>query len=208
MKMMTRVSNRTLGMAALFFLGCAVAFGQGKTPPADLSLKLQGLDGKTVDLSTERGNVVLVSFGATWCAPCTTELRALNEVLNEYRGKPVKFFWVSVERTEQVSNGELKRYARERKLAFPVLRDTGQMVFLQFADRVRLPMIVMLNKDGKLVGPATFGMESQPENYKADIRARLNKLLNVPSSDGRETEGEGAQRTEAQSPTLSQRERE
>jgi thiol-disulfide isomerase/thioredoxin len=181
-------------MAWLFFLVCAVAFGQGKTPPADLTLKLQGLDGKIVDLSTERGSVVLVSFGATWCAPCMTELRALNEVLGEYREKPVKFFWVSVERSEQVSNGELKRYARERKLGFPVLRDTGQIVFLQFADRVRLPMIVMLNKDGKVVGPASFGMKSQPESYKAEIRARLNRLLNLSSPDAIGTAGEGAKR--------------
>ena len=52
------------------------------------------------------------------------------------------------------------------------------MVFLQFAEKVRLPMIVLLNKDGKVVGPATFGMKSPPENYKAEIRARLDKLLN------------------------------
>lgn len=169
--------------------------GQAKTPPDDPSMKLQGLDGKIVDLAEQRGSVVLVSFGATWCAPCATELRFLNEVLTEYRGKPVKFFWVSVEHAEQISNGELKRYARERKIAFPVLRDTGQMVFLQFAEKVRLPMIVMLNKDGKVVGPAKFGMQSVPENYKADIRARLNKLLDFPSSAGRGTEGEGAKRS-------------
>jgi peroxiredoxin len=197
-------------VGAFWLLGSSVVLAQGKTPPVDPTLKMEGLDGKIVDLSTERGSVVLVSFGATWCAPCTTELRALNEVLSEYRGKPVKFFWVSVERAEQVSNGELKRYARERRLAFPVLRDTGQMVFLQFAEKVRLPMIVLLNKDGKVIGPATFGMKSPPENYKADIRARLNKLLNLPAADERGTEGEAAGRAEAQplTPTLSQGKRE
>ena len=201
---------RMLLVGAFWLLGSSVALAQGKTPPVDPTLKLEGLDGKIVDLSTERGSVVLVSFGATWCAPCTTELRALNEVLSEYHGKPVKFFWVSVERAEQVSNGELKRYARERRLAFPVLRDTGQMVFLQFAEKVRLPMIVLLNKDGKVIGPATFGMKSPPENYKADIRARLNKLLNLPAADERGTEGDAAGRAEAQplTPTLSQGKRE
>ena len=173
--------NRLMVAALTLFALCVMSVGQARTPPADPTFKLQGLDGKLVDLAEQRGNVLLVSFGATWCAPCTAELRSLNEVLNEYRGRPVKFFWVSVERSEQVSNGELKRYARERKLGFPVLRDTGQMVFLQFAEKVRLPMIVMLNKDGRVAGPATFGMQSQPENYKADIRARLNKLLRSPS---------------------------
>jgi peroxiredoxin len=181
---MNRPLIRTTLITTWLLLLTSGALGQAKTPPADPSMKLQGLDGKIVDLGEQRGSVVLVSFGATWCAPCTTELRSLNEVLNDYRGKPVKFFWVSVERSEQISNGELKRYARERKLTFPVLRDTGQMVFLQFAEKVRLPMIVLLNKDGRVVGPATFGVNSQPEKYKADIRARLNKLLSLPSPDG------------------------
>lgn len=169
--------TRLFALTILLLLVSGLAMGQAKTPPSDVTLKLQGLDGKIVDLREQRGNVVLVSFGATWCAPCATELNSLNEVVNEFRGKPVKFFWVSVEHTEQISNGELKHYARERKLAFPVLRDTGQMVFLQFADRVRLPMIVLLDKEGKVAGPAAFGMNSSAEKYKAEIRARLNKLL-------------------------------
>ena len=205
---MNRSQFKVALVAAFLVLASSVAFGQAKTPPADPSMKLQGLDGKIVDLAEERGNILLVSFGATWCAPCTTELRALNEVLNEYRGRPVKFFWVSVERSEQVSNGELKRYARERKLGFPVLRDTGQMVFLQFAEKVRLPMIVMLNKDGRVAGPATFGMQSQPENYKADIRARLNKLLRGPAGADAGIEGEDTQRAAAKSRIVSLSERE
>src|ERR1044072_2456578 len=135
---MSRAFNRAAMVAISLLVFIVVAAGEGKTLPADPTFKLQGLDGKIVDLNNERGNVVLVSFGATWCAPCTTELLSLNQVLNEYRGKPVKFYWVSVERSEQVSNGELKQYARQRRLAFPVLRDTGQMVFLQFAEKVRL----------------------------------------------------------------------
>ena len=153
------------------------ASGQVKTTAAEPTMKLQGLDGKVYDMADQRGNVVLVSFGATWCAPCTTELRALEELLTEYAGKPVKFFWVSVERPEEVSNSTLRRYAKDRKVSFPVLRDTAKMVFLQFSPRVRLPMIVLLGKDGKIDGPAQFGMRSPAEAYKADMRARLNKLL-------------------------------
>ena len=169
------------------------AHAQTKAPPENPSLKFQGLDGKIYDLTEQHGNVVLVSFGATWCAPCTAELRALNEVLNEYRGKPVKFFWVSIERPEEATNFVLKRYARERRIAFPVLRDDAKMVFLQFTDRVRLPMLVLVGKDGKVDAPIKIGMESQVESYKTQIRARLNKLLR-PSPDARGTDGEGAKR--------------
>jgi len=164
-------------MIALFVSWSGVVSAQLKPPPANPQMKLQGLDGKVYDLADLRGSVVLVSFGATWCAPCTTELKALQELLTEFRDKPVKFFWVSVERPEEITNAGLKKYAHERRVTFPVLRDTGKMVYLQFADRVRLPMIVLLKKDGRVDAPVQLGMESQTESYKANLRARLNKLL-------------------------------
>lgn len=174
---------------SLFVLSITIGFAvsaaaQTKNLPLNPSMKFQGLDGKVYDLTEQRGNVVLVSFGATWCAPCTTELRALNEVLSEYRGKPVKFFWVSIERPEEATNSLLKRYARERRIGFPVLRDDARMVFLQFTDRVRLPMLVLIDKDGKIDAPIKVGMESPVETYKTQIRARLNKLLSTRESAG------------------------
>lgn len=163
--------------AMIVFAVLGVANAQTKEIPVDPSFKLQGLDGKIYDLAELRGTVVLVSFGATWCAPCGTELRMLEELLSEYHGEPVKFFWVSIERPEEVTNTALRRYANERRVTFPVLRDTGKMVFLQFTTRVRLPMIVLLGKDGKVDAPVQFGMRAPADAYKADVRARLNKLL-------------------------------
>lgn len=174
---MTRALSR-LSVAALTVLALSCLAGaQTKDLPNNPLLKLQGLDGKVYDLAELRGSVVLVSFGATWCAPCSTELRALEELLGEYREKPVKFFWVSIERPEEMTNAGLRRYAKERKLSFPVLRDTAKMVFLQFTPRVRLPMILMLGKDGKVDAPVQFGMRAPLDAYKDDMRTRLNKLL-------------------------------
>ena len=175
--MRTHALRATLMIAVLVALGGGVSSAQLKPPPVDPQMKLQGLDGKVYDLADLRGSVVLVSFGATWCAPCTTELKALQELLTEFRDKPVKFFWVSVERPEEITNAGLKRYAHERRVTFPVLRDTGKMVYLQFADRVRLPMIVLLKKDGRVDAPVQLGMSNPPESYKANLRARINKLL-------------------------------
>ena len=130
----------TIGILGIALLSVS---SQVKPVPASPNMKLQGLDGRVYDLNDLRGNVVLVSFGATWCGPCTAELRALGELLVEYRGKPVKFYWISIEGPDEVSNDGLKRYAKERRVSFPVLRDTAKMVFSQFSPRVRLPMIVL-----------------------------------------------------------------
>lgn len=163
-------------LLAIAVIGSALATGSSQVPTSP-NLKLQGLDGRVYDMNDLRGSVVLVSFGATWCSPCVAELRALGELLLEYRGKPVKFYWISIEGSAEVSNEGLKRYAKDRRVSFPVLRDTGKMVFSQFSPRVRLPMIVLLGKDGRVDAPIQFGMESRPDVYKANLRARLNKLL-------------------------------
>ena len=171
-------SPARLFLAALVLLTlCGVAGAQSNVIPADPLFKLQGLDGKVYDLAELRGTVTLVSFGATWCAPCGSELRTIEELAGEYRDQPVKFFWVSIERPEEITNAALRRYAKERKISFPVLRDTAKMVFLQFSQRVRLPMMVLLGKDGKVEAPVQFGMNSQAAAYKDNLRTRLNKLL-------------------------------
>ena len=181
--MKERILRPTLLLALLVIAAFSVAMrpsrSQTKPAPAAPSMKLQGLDGRVYDMNELRGSVVLVSFGATWCAPCSTELRALEELLVEYRNKPVKFYWVSIESPDEVSNSALKRYAKERRVSFPVLRDTAKMVFSQFSPRVRLPMIVLLGKDGRVDAPIQFGMRSPTDAYKADMRARLDKLLSA-----------------------------
>lgn len=148
--------------------------------------KLQGLEGRIYDLADMRGNVVLISFGATWCIPCSSELHALEELKREYANRPVRFFWVSIENEEQISNDALKRFVRARQLSFPVLRDPAKLAFSQFSPRVRLPMIVFFGRDGRVDEPVRFGMRSPADLYKADVRARLNKLL-ADSSSGMET---------------------
>jgi peroxiredoxin len=175
--MLSRTSIWVLTLVVLIVFVVSSAVQAQDSTPRKPTFKLQALDGRVTDLANEKGNVVLISFGATWCAPCSSELRVLNEVVAEYKEKPVKFFWVNVEAPEQITNAALKRYAKQRSLTFPVLRDSSQAVFSQFSPRVRLPMIIVLNKDGEVDGGAQFGMRSPPDAYKTDIRARLDRLL-------------------------------
>src|SRR4051812_24394180 len=77
--------------------------------------RLKGLDGKFYDTTEMRGDVLVVSFGATWCVPCAWEQVAVEELKVEYTGKPVRFLWVSIEETKRVSNNILRHYVKERR---------------------------------------------------------------------------------------------
>lgn len=138
--------------------------------------QLRGVDGKDFDIANMRGQVVLVSFGATWCIPCKEELQALEQLKKEYKDKPVKFVWVSVESEEEVSDGGLRSYAKQLKLSFPVLRDPERRTFARYSQRLRLPTILFFDREGKLSLPNHVGMAAIPI-YMAKMRERLDKLL-------------------------------
>ncbi|HEY0081687.1 MAG TPA: TlpA disulfide reductase family protein [Pyrinomonadaceae bacterium] len=149
-----------------------------------VSVRLKGVDGKTYDVATMRGEVVLVSFGATWCKPCAWELEALEGLKQEYAGRGVKFLWVSIESDEQISDELLRDYAKSLKMTIPVLRDPEKRAFAQFSERVRLPMVVFFDREGKFAAPKHTGMTSQAEDYKKVIRARLDALLGATENAG------------------------
>ena len=142
-----------------------------------VNIKLKGIDGKTYDVAAMQGEVVLVSFGATWCKPCAWELEALEDLKKEYAGRGVKFLWVSIENGDQASNDHLRDYAKSLKMTIPVLRDPEKTAFTQFSERVRLPMVVFFDREGKFAAPKHTGMTSQAEDYKKIIRSRLDILL-------------------------------
>jgi thiol-disulfide isomerase/thioredoxin len=140
-------------------------------------IKLKGLDGKLYDTTAMRGDVLVVSFGATWCTPCTWELVAIEELKEEYEGKPVRFLWVSIEAEKQTSDNILRHYAKERKLTIPVLRDPEGAAFSQFSSSTRIPVVVFFDREGRHVAPVHRGMSPEISEYKKMVRSRVDALL-------------------------------
>ena len=53
----------------------------------DAALRFRTIDGRTVSLEDLRGQLVLVDFWATWCAPCLAELPRLRELHEKFGGR-------------------------------------------------------------------------------------------------------------------------
>ncbi|HVF55471.1 MAG TPA: TlpA disulfide reductase family protein [Pyrinomonadaceae bacterium] len=145
--------------------------------PKEAAFRLKGLDGKFYDTAEMRGDVLVVSFGATWCTPCVWELVAIAELKEEYAGKPVKFFWVSIEDEKQTSNNLLRHFVKEQQVKIPVLRDPKLEAFSQFSTGVRIPVVVFFGPDGRYIAPAHRGMASEIADYKKMVRKRVDSLL-------------------------------
>jgi thiol-disulfide isomerase/thioredoxin len=152
--------------------------------PKEAGFRLKGLDGKFYDTSEMRGDVVVVSFGATWCTPCTWELVAFEELKVEYAGKPVRFLWVNIEDPKRTTNNILKYYVKDRRLTIPVLRDPGGAVLSRYESTgTRIPVMVVFDREGRVRLPVQQGMPQDIVLYKQAVRERVNSLLGAGGSD-------------------------
>lgn len=89
------------GAIAMLVLGLLAfsLFVQPSEPPRVGSpvpgFQLTALDGSPMDLGAQRGQVVVVNFFASWCAPCRQEAADLERVWRDYQDRNVQFFGIA-----------------------------------------------------------------------------------------------------------------
>jgi thiol-disulfide isomerase/thioredoxin len=125
-----------------YFLPPVMTFLGKKTPP----LKFQDLNGKSVDISTLAGKVVVLDFWATWCGPCRMSLPNLDKVYQQFKDNPnVAFYAVSVDE-QKMENKALQDKLAEWKVSVPPLRDPDRSAeALQFEG---IPTLLVIDGTG------------------------------------------------------------
>jgi len=135
----------------------------------DLSIRL--LDGKQVRLSTllEEGPL-LVSFWATWCAPCKKEMIFLEEFHQKYNENSFRVLAISTDSPKSMSKG--KSYIRAKKHTFLVGIDPNQEIAKKM-NALLMPTTMILNKDRKVSWYHQGFIPGDEKEIEAQIRAVL-----------------------------------
>jgi thiol-disulfide isomerase/thioredoxin len=72
------------------------------SPAAVMAAGFRDLQGRPRSLGEFQGNVVVLNFWATWCAPCREEMPAFERLQAKWNGRGVQFVGVSAEEAPKV----------------------------------------------------------------------------------------------------------
>ena len=101
--------------------------------------------GKLIDLSEYNGNLILLNFWATWCAPCKEEMPSLDKLQIHKKLNNLKIFPVNVGRDNLEKSLNFYNVLNIKNLK--VYFDTDITLAKKFGLR-GIPTSILLNKDG------------------------------------------------------------
>jgi len=136
----------------------AVLYSAGHRPAAP-DFTATTLTGSRLDFSAYRGQVVVLNFWGSWCAPCRQEAPTLAVTSQQYRPDGVTFLGVDV-RDDPAS---ALAFAREFGVPYPSVSDSGSVITLDFTAVVPIagtPTTLVIDRTGHIAG-AVFGPATQ-----------------------------------------------
>ncbi len=140
---------------------------------------LTSLDGKTVNVESQTGKIVVLAIGMSWLPLSGKQSDITNALVKKYQGKNVVFYFVATDSVNPKSKNfatdeAIRKFASTNKLGIAVLRDPDGEVTVKKYDIDQMPSFVILNKSGIKAGDPFGGIST---DGKYDLTIPLSKAI-------------------------------
>jgi thiol-disulfide isomerase/thioredoxin len=119
--------------------------------------QLADLNGASQGLGQWRGQVLVINFWATWCAPCREEIPGFVNLQERYNSRGLRFVGIAIDQPDKVAE-----FAREFRINYPLLTGGVETLDLlrQAGNRAGvLPYTLIIDRSGNLVGREPGGLK-------------------------------------------------
>ena len=104
-------------------------------------------EGNEIDSDQFQGQVLLITFFATWCPPCIEEIPALIDMQNKFKEKGFSVIAISV---DQGGAKTVAKLMEKTGINYPVLMADSKIT-RDFGGIVGIPTSFLINKSGNVV---------------------------------------------------------
>lgn len=159
--------KKFLFVLSLFVVFVPAAYAENiKGPAPDFTLKSRS--GENIKLSELRGEVVMINFWASWCAPCRQEMPLLEELYKKYSDLGFTLLAVNVE--EDSSKADI--LLRDIPVTFPVLYDNTNKV-TKLYKVVAMPSTIIVDRDGNM----RYLHRGYLPGYEQEYKKQVSELI-------------------------------
>ncbi len=143
---------------------------------------LEGMDGKTVDMSTLKGKVIVLDFWATWCSPCKAAMPGMQMAVDRYKDNPdVVFYFIDTAESDKNYKTTVPKFINDNNYTFNVLYDAidenGRQNVVYNKYRINgIPHKMIIDRDGKLRWSSN-GYFGNPQELANEIGFIVDHLL-------------------------------
>lgn len=129
-------------------------------------------DGGTHSLADYQGQIVLLNFWATWCAPCREEMPALDELQTELGGDDFQVVTIATGRNAVPKIHDF--FDEVGVTSLPILLDPRQQLAREMGV-VGLPVSVLIDRDGNEIARLMGD-----DDWASDPAKELIRQLSAP----------------------------
>jgi thiol-disulfide isomerase/thioredoxin len=119
--------------------------------------RLTDLQGGAPSLEQWRGQVLVINFWATWCAPCREEIPGFVRLQERYGARGLQFVGIALDQPDKVAE-----FAREFRMNYPLLLGGLETMDLlrQAGNRAGvLPYTLVIDRRGQVVSRQPGGLK-------------------------------------------------
>jgi peroxiredoxin len=160
------VTRRPLVIAAAFLSLLSSAAGAMKIGDVAPDFTRADVSGKQVQLSKYRGQLVLLNFWASWCAPCREEMPLFSKWQREMGARGLRVIGVSMDDDAR----EVQKFLAAYPVSYPIVM--GDARFAEhFGGVLGLPLSYVIDAQGRVVA------RYQGEVDLPKLEAKVKELL-------------------------------
>jgi thiol-disulfide isomerase/thioredoxin len=125
--------------------------------PAAPAVSGPTVTGKSLSLSAYRGDVVVVNFWGSWCAPCRAEAPTLGTLARQLAGRGVRFVGIDIRDEPDAAQA----FMQDFNVSYPSISDPSGDIALLFHNTVpptAIPSTVVIDRQGRIAASIVGGV--------------------------------------------------